>query len=142
MPLLLALVLAWSATAWAQFAAPTVRLSVDGHPLTAELARTPQARMRGLMHRRMLPPDHGMLFVFEAPQRVCMWMKDTPLPLSVAFLDARGVILNIADMQPLTLKPHCAAGEALYALEMAQGWFASRGVKPGSRVLGLERLRQ
>lgn len=133
--------LVWACTTWAQTLAPTISLTAGGHhALTAELARTPNERMRGLMQRKSLPADHGMLFVFEAPERACMWMKDTPLPLSVAFLDARGVVLNIADMQPLTLEPHCAAGEALYALEMAQGWFAARGIKPGSRVSGLERL--
>ncbi len=134
--------LVWGCMAWAQAVAPTVRLTAGGHALTAELARTPNERMRGLMHRRMLPPDHGMLFVFEAPERICMWMRDTPLPLSVAFVDARGDILNIANMQPLTLEPHCAAGDALYALEMAQGWFAERGVRAGSRIQGLERLQR
>lgn len=134
--------LVWACTAWAQAVAPTVTLTAGGHALTAELARTPNERMRGLMNRRALPPDHGMLFVFEAPERICMWMKDTPLPLSVAFLDARGVVLNIADMQPLTLEPHCAVGDALYALEMAQGWFAERGVRPGGRIQGLERLQR
>lgn len=134
--------LAWGCMAWAQTVASTIRLSVSGHALTAELARTPNERMRGLMQRRSLPPDHGMLFVFEAPERICMWMKDTPLPLSVAFIDARGVVINLADMQPLTLEPYCAAGDALYALEMAQGWFAGRGVGPGSRIQGLERLQR
>lgn len=134
--------LVWACMAWAQTVAPTINLTADGHALTAELARTPNERMRGLMHRRALPADHGMLFVFEVPQRICMWMKDTPLPLSVAFLDAHGVVLNIADMQPLSLEPHCALGEALYALEMAQGWFAERGVRPGSRIRGLTRLKR
>ncbi len=136
------LLLAWTLAGWAQSAAPTLRLTVAGHVVSAELARTPNERRRGLMQRNFLPEDHGMLFVFEAPQRVCMWMKDTPLPLSVAFLDARGVVLNIADMQPLSLEPHCAAGDALYALEMAQGWFASRRVLPGSRIQGLEQLER
>lgn len=133
------LLLAWTLTAWAQSTPPTLRLMVAGHIVAAEVARTPSERRRGLMQRNFLPEDHGMLFVFEAPQRVCMWMKDTPLPLSVAFLDARGVVLNIADMEPLSLKPHCAAGEALFALEMTRGWFASRRVRPGSRILGLEK---
>lgn len=132
----------WAGLVWAETVAPTIRLAVGGYTLTAELARTPDERMRGLMHRRALPADHGMLFVFEAPQRICMWMKDTPLPLSVAFLDAHGVVLNIADMQPMSLVPHCASGEALYALEMAQGWFAERGVRPGSRIRGLTRLKR
>lgn len=126
--------------AWAQAPLPTVRLATGGHAFTAELARTPNERMRGLMHRAELPADHGMLFVFDVPERVCMWMKDTPLALSVAFLDARGVVLNIADMQPFTLQPHCAADDARYALEMPQGWFAHKGIRPGMRIRGLERL--
>jgi uncharacterized membrane protein (UPF0127 family) len=117
-----------------------VRLEAGGHRLTAELALTPAARARGLMHRDALPEDHGMLFVFPGPEQVCMWMKDTPLPLSVAFLDAEGVIINIAEMRPLSLDSHCAGRPARYALEMAGGWFARRGLKPGMRVLGLARL--
>lgn len=92
------------------------------------------------MHRQALPDDHGMLFVFDAPSRICMWMKDTPMPLSVAFLDSCGVIVDIADMQPLSLDVHCAGRPARYALEMTRGWFADRGISPGMRVTGIERL--
>jgi uncharacterized membrane protein (UPF0127 family) len=70
-----------------------------------------------------------------------MWMKNTPLPLSVAFIDAGGAIINIAEMQPHTEVSHCAAQPARFALEMAQGWFAERGIRAGTRLRGLEKLR-
>jgi uncharacterized membrane protein (UPF0127 family) len=82
-----------------------------------------------------------MLFIFEQPAIHCMWMKNTPLPLSVAFLDDQGAIINIADMQPHSEQTHCATRPALYALEMAQGWFAQRGVKPGAKLGGLEQAK-
>lgn len=117
-----------------------VRLEAGGHRITAELAMTPAARERGLMHRDALPDDHGMLFVHAEPERICMWMKDTPIPLAVAFLDGQGVIINIAEMRPLSLDTHCAERPARYALEMTRGWFARRGLSPGMRITGLERL--
>lgn len=118
----------------------TIRLDAGGHRITAELALTPSARERGLMHRDTLPDDHGMLFVYVQPERICMWMKNTPIPLSVAFLDDRGAIINIAEMQPWSLDIHCAERPARYALEMTRGWFARRGLSPGMRITGLERL--
>ncbi len=118
----------------------TIRLEAGGHRITAELAVTPSARERGLMHRDTLPDDHGMLFVYAEPERICMWMKNTPIPLSVAFLDGRGEIINIADMRPLSLDIHCAARPARYALEMTRGWFGRRGLSPGTRINGLDRL--
>lgn len=117
-----------------------IRLDAAGHRLIAELAVTAAQRERGLMHRDALPDDHGMLFVYAAPERICMWMKNTRIPLSVAFLDGQGKIINIAEMQPKSLDIHCAARPARYALEMARGWFARRGISPGMRIRGLERL--
>jgi uncharacterized membrane protein (UPF0127 family) len=116
---------------------PQVRLMVGGKALTAEVASTPQQQRIGLMYRRSLPPDHGMLFVWERPQAVCMWMKNTWIALSVAFLDADGRIVNIADMQPLTEDVHCAQTAVRYALEMPLHWFARHGIAPGARVSGL-----
>lgn len=117
-----------------------IRLEAGGHRITAELAMTPAARERGLMQRERLPDNHGMLFVYAQPERICMWMMNTPIPLAVAFLDSQGVIINIAEMRPLSLETHCSRRPARYALEMAQGWFASRGLSPGIRITGLERL--
>jgi len=129
-----------SAAAVASSDAGIIRLEVGGHRITAELAMSPAARERGLMHRDALPDDHGMLFVYAVPERICMWMKNTPIPLSVAFLDDRGMIINVAEMRPLTLDIHCAERPARYALEMTRGWFTRRGLTPGARITGLERL--
>ena len=139
---LLALLLAgiWFAVAAAAGEQDIIRLDAGGHPITVELAITPAARERGLMHRNALPDDHGMLFVFAQPERICMWMKNTPIPLAVAFLDDRGVIINIAEMRPHSLDLHCAERPARYALEMTRGWFVRRGLSPGMRITGMERL--
>ena len=114
-----------------------ITLSAGMHLIKAEVAATEKQRAQGLMHREKLGPNAGMVFVFGAPARVCMWMKNTPLPLSVAFLDRKGVVLNIADMHPNTTTSHCSNHPAHYALEMDQGWFAKKGIKPGSVVKGL-----
>jgi uncharacterized membrane protein (UPF0127 family) len=96
--------------------------------------------MQGLMHRQSLGANAGMLFIFDEAQIHCMWMKNTLIPLSVAFIDASGTIINIADMQPHSEQSHCASTPAVFALEMTKGWFAQRGVKPGTKVGGLEAL--
>lgn len=119
---------------------PLVELGVGMHRIEAELAHTDQARQVGLMRRPSMPAQHGMVFVFTQEARHCMWMKNTLIPLSVAFLDRDGRILNIADMKPQTEDSHCAAAPARYALEMNQGWFAGRGVAAGERIRGIERL--
>jgi uncharacterized membrane protein (UPF0127 family) len=116
---------------------PTVALTINGHKLTAEVAATPEERATGLMNRFSLRPDNGMLFVFERPEPLSFWMKNTFIPLSIAFLDADGRILNIEDMAPQTETTHWSKGPALYALEMRKGWFAERGLKSGDRVEGL-----
>jgi hypothetical protein len=120
---------------------PVVQLSAGMHLIRAEVAADYSSRGRGLMHRKSLGANAGMLFIFDAAAIHCMWMKNTYIPLSVAFLDAQGAIINIADMQPHSEQSHCAARPAVYALEMAQGWFAQRGIKPGMKLSGLEKLR-
>ena len=118
---------------------PVIELRIGEHKVSAEVAATEPARTHGLMFRKQpLGADAGMLFVFTAPSFHAMWMRNTYIPLSVAFIDERGVILNIADMMPLTTDSHTAAGFALYALEMNQGWFAAHGIRAGAKVLGLE----
>ena len=116
---------------------PAIHLEIKNHKIVAEVAATDAARAKGLMHRFSLAPDHGMVFVFPAPQGIGMWMRNTYIPLSVAFIDAEGRILNIADMQPKDETVHSSAGLALYALEMRQGWFRERGLGPGETVKGL-----
>ena len=118
---------------------PTVELSIKGHRLVAETAATTATRTVGLMRRFSLKPDHGMLFVFNAPQPLAFWMKNTFVPLSIAFIGADGRILNIEDMAPQTETTHPSRGLALYALEMKKGWFAERGIAAADRVEGLER---
>ncbi len=117
---------------------PIMELSAGIHRIEAEVAAHDAARRQGLMQRRALPEQRGMLFVFERAARHCMWMKNTFLPLSVAFLDAQGRILNIEEMQPQTEVNHCAARPARYALEMNAGWFARRGIGRGDRIGGIE----
>ena len=131
---LTALVLANSATAQ-----EALRLSIRGHSLRAEVASTADARSIGLMYRKSLPENEGMLFVFPEAAYHGMWMKNTYVPLSVAFIDRQGAILNIADMAPLSETSHTAAGLAGYALEMNRGWFAKQGIRPGDRIEGLEK---
>ena len=116
---------------------PVVQLTAGMHLISAELAADVSTRAQGLMHRKSLGPNAGMLFVFDGAAIHCMWMKNTYIPLSVAFLDAQGAIINIADMQPHSEQSHCAARPALYALEMTQGWFAQRGIKPGAKLGGV-----
>jgi len=116
---------------------PEVELRIDQHRLTAEIAADAETRTTGLMHRFSLQPDHGMLFVFREPQRLAFWMKNTFVPLSIAFIDSNGRILNIEDMAPQTESSHPSRGAALYALEMKRGWFVERGIQPGAQVKGL-----
>ncbi|MCX7891856.1 MAG: DUF192 domain-containing protein [Burkholderiales bacterium] len=127
-----------AAPALAQAPLPRVQLNAGIHVIRAEVASTFETRAQGLMFRKTLGASDGMLFVFPEPQRICMWMRNTYVPLSVAFMDEQGVILNVEDMAPLTEASHCAAGPAKFALEMNQGWFAARGVKAGTRIGGLE----
>lgn len=119
---------------------PIVELTVGMYRVEAELAHLPAARATGLMHRPSMPVNHGMVFVFAEDSQHCMWMRNTLLPLSVAFLDAQGRILNIEDMQPQTDDSHCAVAPARFALEMNQGWFVERGIKAGQRVRGVASL--
>lgn len=120
---------------------PRVKLSAGMHQIDAQVARTHEQRMIGLMHRKDMPQHEGMLFVFEQPAQQCFWMKDTLLPLSVAFLAEDGTVINIAEMAPQTLQSHCSAGPVRYVLEMNSGWFAKKGVKPGMKIQGLAGLQ-
>jgi uncharacterized membrane protein (UPF0127 family) len=118
---------------------PTIDLTINGHRLVAEIAATEATRTYGLMNRFSLQPDHGMLFVFSEPQPLAFWMKNTYVPLSIAFIGADGRIINIDDMTPRTEDTHPSRALALYALEMKKGWFAERGIGPGDAVSGLEK---
>ena len=133
------LLAAWFAgSAFAEL--PSVQLATGMHLIRAEVADSMGTRMEGLMHRKSMAQGSGMVFVFDEAAAHCMWMKNTLIPLSVAFIDEAGAIINIADMQPHSEQSHCATRPARYALEMNKGWFAQRGIKPGAKLRGLEKL--
>lgn len=117
-----------------------VDLRVGPHIIKAEIAATTESRMRGLMLRNHLCAECGMLFAFPTADRYGFWMKDTPLPLSIAFIAPDGSIINIDEMQPHTTEVHYAKNKALYALEMNRGWFTRKGIKAGDRVLGVKNV--
>ena len=131
--------LALSAGVCAQNSMPVMELSAGFHRIEAEVAASDQNRQVGLMNRKAMPQQRGMLFVFTQNNTHCMWMRNTLMPLSVAFIDDEGYIINIEDMQPQTEDNHCARQPARYALEMNLGWFAQRGIKPGVKLGGLDK---
>ncbi|WP_019023040.1 DUF192 domain-containing protein [Thioalkalivibrio sp. ALE23] len=118
---------------------PTLPLEVGDRTLTVELAASPESQRRGLMHRQSLPDDHGMLFLWDNAGPRAMWMKNTLIPLDVAFIDAEGVITNIETMQPETTRQHESAGPVPYALEVHAGWFEEHGIEAGERIPDLDR---
>ncbi|MDP2264156.1 MAG: DUF192 domain-containing protein [Hydrogenophaga sp.] len=126
--------------AWAQgspqLQLPRVTLSAGMHLIQAQVAATPEQRSTGLMYRREMPIQEGMLFVFEQPGTQCFWMKNTLLPLTAAFVADDGTIVNLADMKPQSLESHCSTQPVRFVLEMNQGWFAKRGIQAGARLGG------
>lgn len=118
---------------------PVMSLSAGIHVVQAEVAASNENRMQGLMFRKSMGQNNGMLFVFPEEGQHCMWMKNTLLPLSVAFMDAKGVIVSIHDMDPQSEVSHCAAAPARFALEMNRGWFRSKGIAAGARIAGTDR---
>lgn len=128
-----------SLTAQAEVSFTRTTLQIGLHRIDAEVADTDAERQQGLMFRKSMAPNAGMLFVFPLASRICFWMKNTDLPLSIAFIDETGRIVNIEDMKPQTETSHCAAAAVPYALEMNKGWFKEKGLKVGSKVSGLPR---
>lgn len=122
--------------AWSQGA---LELSAGIHRIRAEVANTPASRAEGLMYRKSLPANYGMLFVFDQTAQHCMWMRNTPMPLSVAFIDGNGRIINVEEMLPHTDNNHCASKPAKFALEMSSGWFRSRGLPSGTQLSGIDK---
>jgi uncharacterized protein len=115
---------------------PAIKLNAGIHNIQAEVAQTPDQRSQGLMFRKDMGANEGMLFVFEQPAVQCFWMKNTHLPLSAAFIDDAGTVVNIADMRPLSEQSHCSTKPVRFVLEMNQGWFAKRGIGPGAMISG------
>lgn len=113
---------------------PAIELLAGIHRIHAEVAADPASRSAGLMFRERLGANEGMLFVFERPSQQCFWMRNTKIPLSIAFIDEQGVVVNIADMKPHDESSHCSQKPVRFALEMDQGWFVKRGVQAGSSI--------
>jgi uncharacterized protein len=134
-----ALLFAFATAAAADARPKTTTLKVGAHRLKVEVVANDEDRAKGLMFRQKLGRDEGMLFVFDQPAYHSMWMKNTLIPLSVAFVDAGGTILNILDMEPQTLDSHMSAGPSIYAIETNRGWFEGKQVKAGDKVAGLPR---
>jgi uncharacterized protein len=137
---LLSLLILLSTAAWSQespqLQLPRVTLSAGMHLINAQVAATPQQRAVGLMFRKEMPVNEGMLFTFEQASEQCFWMKNTLLPLTAAFVADDGTIVNLADMQPQSLESHCSSKPVRFVLEMNQGWFSKRGLKAGSKLGG------
>jgi uncharacterized membrane protein (UPF0127 family) len=115
---------------------PTTPLTAGMHVIQAELAVTPLQKMIGMMHRRTMGTNEGMLFVYDTASQQCFWMRNTLIPLTIAFIGDDGRIVNMADMAALDETSHCSDKPVRFALEMNQGWFAKRGIKPGARLRG------
>ena len=115
---------------------PAITLQAGMHNIRAEVARSEDERQTGLMFRREMAAHEGMLFIFDEREPRCFWMKNTPLPLSIAFIADDGTIVDLLDMQPQSLDNHCSSKPVRYALEMNQGWFARRAIKPGFKLGG------
>jgi uncharacterized membrane protein (UPF0127 family) len=125
---------------WLSSAAATEALfdlQVGDARLQAEYARSPDERARGLMERTELAADRGMLFRFDDFRRHCLWMKDTPLPLSAAFMDEQGRIVDVIDLEPLSTAIRCSRAPARYALEVNQGWFRQHQLGIGDQLNGI-----
>lgn len=121
---------------------PTTQLTAGMHLIRAEIADEEGERQIGLMHRPSMPANEGMIFVFERPEVQCFWMRNTLIPLSIAFLDDEGRIVNIEDMKPQSDDSHCSKKPVRFVLEMNKGWFDKRGLKPGSVIGGTVFKRQ
>ena len=115
---------------------PTTTLGAGMFNIKVEVAQTPQQHATGLMWRTTMPTNEGMLFIFPSPAQQCFWMKNTLLPLSIAFIDDSGRIVNLDEMQPRTENPHCSTQPVRFVLEMNKGWFTKHGVKPGDQLKG------
>ena len=115
---------------------PSTLLNAGIHVIRAELARSPDERSTGLMFRTAMGTNEGMLFAFDEAGQQCFWMKNTLIPLAVAFVEDDGSIVNIETMKPQTLDSHCSAKPVRFVLEMNEGWFAKRGIRPGAKLRG------
>ena len=118
---------------------PVVELTINTSKLKTEVVADNMTRSIGLMNRFSLAPDHGMLFVFAQSEPLAFWMKNTFIPLSIAYVDSNGVIVSIVDMKPHDESTYPSGAPAMFAIEMKQGWFKERGIKVGDKVGGLDK---
>ena len=118
---------------------PVVELTIKNAKLKTEVVADNMTRSVGLMNRFSLAPDHGMLFVFAQSEPLAFWMKNTFVPLSIAYVDSKGVIVSIVDMKPHDESTHPSGAPAMFAIEMKQGWFKERGIAVGDKVDGLDK---
>lgn len=116
---------------------PRIVLTVQGHRVDARVSRTEEDRAQGLMECSSLAEDEGMLFVHDEAIETCYWMKNTPLHLSIAFIDEEARILKVDEMTAGSAEGSCSAGKARFVLEMNQGWFQQRGITRGTQIIGL-----
>ncbi|WP_226858433.1 DUF192 domain-containing protein [Diaphorobacter aerolatus] len=119
-----------------QLALQRTPITAGMYIIDAQVAMSPREREIGLMFRKEMPAQEGMLFVFDTPATQCFWMKNTLLPLTAAFVADDGTIVNLVDMKPLSEASHCSTKPVRYVLEMNQGWFDKRGIKSGTRLSG------
>jgi len=113
-----------------------IKLGAGMHVIDTQLAQTPEQRQIGLMWRRDLPQNEGMLFVFEQPSVQCFWMRNTLTALTAAFVEDDGTIVNLEDMKPQTDDSHCSTKPVRFVLEMNQGWFKKRSIQAGFKLTG------
>lgn len=118
-----------------------VKLGAGMHQIDAQVAMSPEQRQIGLMWRKNMPANEGMLFIFEQASQQCFWMKNTLIALTAAFVADDGTIVNLQDMKPQTTNLHCSAKPVRYVLEMNQGWFTKKGLKAGAKLTGIPQTR-
>jgi uncharacterized membrane protein (UPF0127 family) len=119
-----------------QTSLPRAALSIGMYRIDAQVATTSEQHATGLMFRTEMPQQEGMLFAFERPTQQCFWMKNTLIPLAVAFVADDGTIVNLDEMKAQTLNAHCSEKPVRYVLEMNTGWFAKKGLKAGNKLQG------
>ena len=115
---------------------PVTGLRAGMHLIQAEIAQTPREHAIGLMFRTEMGANEGMIFAFPKEAKQCFWMKNTLIPLAVAFVDDKGEIVNLDEMQAQTEAPHCSTRPVRFVLEMNKGWFIKHGIKVGMKLAG------
>jgi uncharacterized membrane protein (UPF0127 family) len=125
-----------------EFGFPTTKIQLGARTLEVELAETQEQQLKGLRFRKSLADNAGMLFIFPSPQRASFWMKDASIPLSIAFIEADGKIVQIRPMQPFDKTPVPSLSDSIaYALMVNQGWFERNGIPAGTVIENLPKAQ-